>query len=88
MKHVYILLILCFHLTSFAAGVIKISGQIYGFSAETLMVKSKSNIFYIKKSSLSPDLLKSLKKIKVNQKIDLTVAFDGITEVKPAKRAK
>lgn len=68
----------------FAAGTMKLEGTVHGFTAETLDLNDGHKIYTLERSKIPQQDL--IKKLKSGTKLALSVPFDAIKDVKPAKK--
>lgn len=66
--------------SSFASGVISISGKVHSFDKKYIAIQDDHNIYYIKRNKLN-----HTGTLTPHQKINKTVSFESIFKVKSLK---
>jgi len=72
---------------AFAGGTMQLSGEVHSFDNETIQVSDGQNIYSLKRSKIY-NKAPLAKNLKVGQHVEVTVAFEGVTETKPVKKKK
>jgi hypothetical protein len=71
--------------TAWAGGTMQLTGEVYGFTADTIQVSDGQNVYTIAKNKIfnKAPLAKNLKR---GELIDVSVDFEGILETQAVKK--
>jgi hypothetical protein len=70
-----------FHSAAFGAGTLQLKGKLKAKDDTMFKLGDGINTYTIRKKGLAEDILKSIKKGRVGDTIELTIAFESIKEV-------
>lgn len=77
--------VILFIATTWAAGTMRLTGEVHGFTTQTIQISDGQHIYTLSRDKISNKVAKNLKR---GELIDVTVDFEGVLETEELKKKK